>query len=327
MCTFVASIRNQFSIMSIKTKLQGLSFRTGTIVLLMCIPFYIISFAQMLLPLSTSAKGVLWAVFFGIAKLFQYSGITILGVEGYKRLKRRLRRKNVKGGRIKLVIFDFDGTLGDSQKLITDTMLATVDELGLPSPTREQFASTIGLPLRECFTSIMTLTDEEADKCEETYRRIFDEKNVKGAVSLFPGVKETLRRLHEKGFLMSIASSRCHRTLSSLVDDLGLSPYIQYVIGSDDVQHHKPDAESVLVTMEHFDVRPEATVVVGDTEFDILMGCHAGVHTIGVSYGNGSRESLERAGAERVISDIKQLERYLMANNLLPVVALNSTGN
>ena len=79
--------------------------------------------------------------------------------------------------------------------------------------------------------------------------------------------------------------------------------------------------------MEHFDVRPEATVVVGDTEFDILMGCNAGVHTIGVSYGNGSRESLEKAGAERVISDIKQLERYLMANNLLPVVALINTGN
>ena len=152
----------------------------------MCIPFYIISFAQMFLPLSTSVKGVLWAVFFGIAKLFQYSGITILGVEGYKRLKRRLRRKHGKGGRIKLVIFDFDGTLGDSQKLITDTMLATVDELGLPSPTREQFASTIGLPLRECFTSIMTLTDEEADKCEETYRRIFDEKNVKGGCDALP---------------------------------------------------------------------------------------------------------------------------------------------
>ena len=315
---------------SLRARLQKLSFRTGVIILLCCIPFYILSFAQMLLPLSVGTKGVLWAVFFGLAKAVQYTGVAVLGVEGYRRVKDYIRGKKIKTGKmdgIKLVIFDFDGTLGDSQKLITDTMLATVDELGLPSPTREQFASTIGLPLRECFTSIMTLTDEEADKCEETYRRIFDEKNVKGAVTLFPGVKETLERLHEKGFLMSIASSRCHRTLSSLVDDLGLSPYIQYVIGSDDVQHHKPDAESVLVTMEHFDVRPEATVVVGDTEFDILMGCNAGVHTIGVSYGNGSRESLEKAGAERVISDIKQLERYLMANNLLPVVALISTGN
>ena len=298
--------------MSIKTKLQGLSFRTGAIILLVCVPFYILSFAQMLLPLSTSTKTVLWAVFFGIAKLFQYSGTAILGVEGYKRLKRRLTRRRGKGGRIELVIFDFDGTLGDSQKLITDTMLATVDELGLPSPTREQFATTIGLPLRECFTSIMTLTEAEADACENTYRRIFDEKNVKGAVTLFSGVKDTLKRLHAKGIQLSIASSRCHRTLASLVSDLSLGPYIQYVIGSDDVQQHKPEAESVLVTLEHFGVRPEAAVVVGDTEFDILMGRNAGVDTIGVSYGNGSRESLEKAGAEQVIDHFEDLEKVLM---------------
>ena len=57
------------------------------IVLLCCIPFYILSFAQMLLPISATAKGVLWTVLFGLAKTCQYGGLTILGVEGYKRLK------------------------------------------------------------------------------------------------------------------------------------------------------------------------------------------------------------------------------------------------
>ncbi len=76
-----------------KTWLRSLSFKTGVIVLLCCIPFYILSFAQMLLPISTTAKGVLWAVLFGIAKTCQYGGITILGVEGYNRLKRYLKRK------------------------------------------------------------------------------------------------------------------------------------------------------------------------------------------------------------------------------------------
>ncbi len=58
----------------------------------LCVPFYILSFAQMALPLSTTAKGVLWIVFFGLAKLFQYAGLAILGVEGYKRVKARLKR-------------------------------------------------------------------------------------------------------------------------------------------------------------------------------------------------------------------------------------------
>ena len=78
---------------NLRTWLQSLSFRNGVIVLLCCIPFYILSFAQMLLPISAAAKGILWTVLFGLAKTCQYGGLTILGVEGYKRLKSIFKRK------------------------------------------------------------------------------------------------------------------------------------------------------------------------------------------------------------------------------------------
>ncbi len=77
----------------LKQWLRHLSFRTGAIVLLLCIPCYIISFAQMALPISATAKSVLWVVFFGLAKTLQYSGITILGANGLKRLKQYFKRK------------------------------------------------------------------------------------------------------------------------------------------------------------------------------------------------------------------------------------------
>ena len=73
----------------IKNWLQRLSFRTGVIVLLCCIPFYILSFAQMALPVSNETKGVMWVILFGLAKTFQYSGLTILGTDRIKRLKAR----------------------------------------------------------------------------------------------------------------------------------------------------------------------------------------------------------------------------------------------
>ncbi len=79
--------------MKIKQLLQGLSFKTGVIVLALCIPFYIISFAQFALPISTEMKGVLWVVFFGLAKTFQYGELTILGVDGWKRLKAYFGKK------------------------------------------------------------------------------------------------------------------------------------------------------------------------------------------------------------------------------------------
>lgn len=72
---------------TVRTWLSGLSFRTGVIVLAMCVPFYVISFAQMALPISHSLKTVLWAIFFGAAKLIQYIGVLILGAEGVRRLK------------------------------------------------------------------------------------------------------------------------------------------------------------------------------------------------------------------------------------------------
>lgn len=78
--------------LDIKQWLQRLSFRTGVIVLLCCIPFYILSFAQMALPISVELKGILWFVLFGLAKTCQYGGLTILGVEGVKRLKEWWKR-------------------------------------------------------------------------------------------------------------------------------------------------------------------------------------------------------------------------------------------
>ncbi|MCQ2227870.1 MAG: hypothetical protein MJZ01_08190 [Bacteroidales bacterium] len=87
----MASIKDTFA--RIKQWLSGLSFRTGVIVLLCCIPFYILSFAQMALPISVEAKGVLWFILFGLAKTCQYGGLTILGVEGIKRLKAFFNKK------------------------------------------------------------------------------------------------------------------------------------------------------------------------------------------------------------------------------------------
>lgn len=82
----------------IRLFLQGLSFRTGLIVLLSCVPCYIISFAQMMLPVSAYVKGILWFIFFGMAKTLQYAGLTILGVEGIRRFKRIFRKTTDRNG-------------------------------------------------------------------------------------------------------------------------------------------------------------------------------------------------------------------------------------
>lgn len=81
---------------AVRRWLAGLSFRTGVIVLLLCVLFYILSFAQMLLPISATAKAVLWFILFGLAKTTQYMGLAIIGIEGWRRIKRYFKKDNDK---------------------------------------------------------------------------------------------------------------------------------------------------------------------------------------------------------------------------------------
>lgn len=84
--------------MRVKGFLSRLSFRTGVIILALCIPCYILSFAQMLLPISASAKGVLWFILYGLAKTTQYTGLTIIGAEGWLRVKEWFKNRNKLNG-------------------------------------------------------------------------------------------------------------------------------------------------------------------------------------------------------------------------------------
>ena len=207
-----------------------------------------------------------------------------------------------------LVIFDFDGTLGDTRRNIVGTMQMTIRELQLPNRNEEECAATIGLPLFECFKALFPdMQEEEALRCADTYRRIFAENLQTMKPQPFPGVKETLKKLSEQGYTLTIASSRSHASLVELTRDMGISGSISYLIGVDDVEKAKPNLEPVLNTLKAMNFKAAQTLVVGDMAVDILMGANAGTKTCGVTWGNGSRKELEEAGADFLIDRIEDL--------------------
>ena len=209
--------------------------------------------------------------------------------------------------KVKLIILDFDGTLADTQELIVKTMQQTLEALGLESRTDEQCASMIGLPLKQAFTDLLSMSDEMGGQCVETYRRIFNENNAVYKIPTFPNVLETLYQLHKQGYTLTIASSRSNRSLREFVNDMHLNDVIPYVLGAEDVTRAKPNPEPVLQTLEIFHCTPDEAMVIGDTWYDIEMGKRAGVKTCGVTYGNGTREELIRAGADHLLDDFGAL--------------------
>jgi HAD superfamily hydrolase (TIGR01549 family) len=206
---------------------------------------------------------------------------------------------------IKLIILDFDGTLGDTADLIIRTMQATIKELGLPSRTDKECGDMIGLRLIEIPHVLFPECGDISELYASTYRRLFHEFNTDGAVTLYPNVMETLMELKRRGKTLTIASSRSHASLAEYIENLGLSDIISYILGADDVKEGKPNPEAIFKTLERFDFDTDDAIMIGDTVFDINMGINAGVKTCGVTYGNGSRESL--SDADWVIDDFGSL--------------------
>lgn len=223
---------------------------------------------------------------------------------------------------MKYIIFDFDGTIGDSQRLIVKTLQDTMRERELEVKSDEACAKTIGLRLDEAFVALFGMSAEEGEACAATYREIFMKNKEIMIVEPFPHVIETLRKLHQRGFVLGVASSRNHCSLDGYVRQMALDNIFTSIVAGDDVEHVKPAPDMVFKALGEMrgmknpvtspdDVKDmlEETLVVGDMNFDVDMAHHAGCRACAVTYGNGTREQL--AAAEWIIDDFAELQEIL----------------
>ena len=221
---------------------------------------------------------------------------------------------------MKYIIFDFDGTIGDSQSLIVKTLQDTMRARKLEVKSEEACAKTIGLRLDEAFVSLFGMSAEEGLECAATYREIFLDNKKTMIVQPFPHVIETLRELHRRDYILGMASSRNHCSLDGYVKQMQLEDIFSSIVAGDDVEHVKPAPDMVFMALgemkgmknpvtsaEAGDVEDmlDEVLVVGDMTFDVDMAHNAGCKACAVTYGNGTREQL--ASAEFIIDDFAEL--------------------
>lgn len=199
------------------------------------------------------------------------------------------------------VIFDFDGTIADTNRGIINTFKRSFEELKLEVPSVADMSATIGLPLRQAFAVLHPeLDDEMLDTCFSTYRRFFYEYELL-AINLFPGVKETLAALHNRGIRMAIATSRGRNSLDIVMKNVGIDAFFEGVFTVESVVNHKPAPDLALLIIKELGLLPEETLVVGDTSFDLMMGQGAGCRVCGVTYGNHPYEKLMEVSPDYVL--------------------------
>ena len=213
---------------------------------------------------------------------------------------------------IKLVIFDFDGTLADTKENIILTFQMTMKELGVEIKSRQECAATIGLTLEDAFKVLYPgMAAEKYILLRDTYRRIFKENRKILVPGLFPEVMETLEELRRRGYLMSIASSRQSPSLHSFLEDMKIAHLFEYAVGGDNVEHPKPAPDAVLQILRHYNLSAEEAFVVGDMPFDINMATNADVKSCGVTWGNADAAQLKESGANYIIDKMSQLLEIL----------------
>ncbi len=206
-----------------------------------------------------------------------------------------------------LVVWDFDGTLADTSAGIVRTMQATFERHGWAVPCEADIRQTIGLPLYASMSQLGLAEGEEVRQAVETYQQLFEELGVLH-VGLFPGMAEALQQQHEAGRQLAIATSRGHRSVEALCEQLGIRHYFDYIVACEDVQAHKPDPAPVFRLQHMAGVEAADVTVIGDTTFDIHMGRNARVgQCVGVAWGNHTAGQLREAGADFVACSPEEL--------------------
>lgn len=209
---------------------------------------------------------------------------------------------------MKLIVFDVDGTLVDSQHLIVAAQGMAFAEHGIPAPGRTEALSVVGLSLPQAFRRLVG-EDGPVQSLSESYKRAFQTLRLDPNYEepLFPGMGDLLARLHARDdVLLGIATGKSRRGVNHLIEVQGWEGWFSTTQTADDAPS-KPDPAMLLQAMAETGLDPGATVMVGDTSYDMAMAVAAGAAAIGVGWGYHVPGALYAAGAVTVADDAAAL--------------------
>jgi phosphoglycolate phosphatase len=209
---------------------------------------------------------------------------------------------------IELVIFDWDGTLIDSQANIVQCLQWMINDLDLPARTENQLSNIIGLGLYEALNTLFPEYDSQAyQHMVDRYRYHF----LSSDPSLpFPGAEDVLSYLASNRYLLAVATGKGRRGLDKALDHTGFRQWFHATRCADETRS-KPHPLMLEEILDELGVDPQRAVMIGDTEYDLQMAKNAGVHAIGVSYGVHDVDRLQQCEPVMVLDEIRTLLEWL----------------
>jgi phosphoglycolate phosphatase len=209
---------------------------------------------------------------------------------------------------IRVIIFDLDGTLVDSSIDICHAINYALEGLNVPAVTVPETISLIGEGIARLFEKITDIYNIHSDK-ELLVQRFLEHysAHLVDNTTVYPGVMDTLKALN--GYHKIVISNKREDLSVRVLERLGISKYLDLVVGSDTTPEKKPSPVPIRYVLSKFGISPEEAVIIGDSNFDIEAGKAAGITTIAVTYGYRAPSVLQ--GADYIINTMPEVVRII----------------
>ena len=218
---------------------------------------------------------------------------------------------------IECIVFDWDGTLMDSEAQIVHCLHAAIADLGLEPMDDATVRDIIGLGLKEAIDTLVPGRDDGFHRAfVEAYREHWFAHD---GSDLFAGARDVLQLLRSNDIRLGIATGKARRGLVRVLGETGLQDYFDATRCSDETTS-KPHPQMLLEVMQELSVAPQQTVMVGDTEYDMEMATNAGAAKIAVRSGVHTEERLKRHKPLVCLDSVTDMPAWMSAQGYIPQV-------
>lgn len=205
-----------------------------------------------------------------------------------------------------LVLFDLDGTLTQSEFGIFSSVQYALEKFGIHETEVKNLRRFIGPPLYVSFSEFYGLDGEDGENAVKYYRSVYEKDGYKEA-PVYDGVKELLASLKDAGKTLMVVTSKPQEMAERVIEHVGVASYFDAIVGPGREMNSPSKKELITKALGIAGSDGSDAIMVGDRKFDIEGACGAGIDSIGVLYGYGSREELEAAGSTYIVDTPDQV--------------------
>jgi len=210
--------------------------------------------------------------------------------------------------KIKLIIFDLDGTLMNAYPAVEASVNFTLKKLGLPIQNKDKIRRAVGWGDRELLTQFVG--ERKVEQALKIYRT-HHAQALKTGTRFLPGAKQLIGDLKRKKYQLAVASNRPIKFSLIALKYLKIKKYFDYILCADKLKHGKPHPQILIQILKRLKVKPQEALYVGDMTIDVQTGHRAGVKTVAVLTGSCSLSEIKPLHPFRIIKKISQLPTIL----------------